>query len=137
MLDTSMEAARARVAAQQGELRGWRPLVHGDVAVVALQVLGTARGEEQTLGLRAVVAGRSDAAIASHGDAALESALRKRAVLVDDDQLVIVHRGEPHGGSPLLDDPLAWPWQAVVIHVPIRRLPAIAGLAADAVPTGQ
>ena len=55
----SLAEARARIAAQRGELRGWRPLTIGDVAVVALQVLGMASNESHTVGLRVVVAGRT------------------------------------------------------------------------------
>ncbi len=37
-------------------------------------------------------------------------------------------RGDESG-----DDPLMWPWRALTVHVPLARLPAIAGLATDSV----
>lgn len=127
--------ARARIAAQRGELRGWRPLTLGDVATIAVQVLGMSRDDPRTLGLRVVVAGRSAEAIAAHGPAAAEQALRRRSVLGEDDPFRIEHTGELHKAHDQLgDDPLTWPWVALVVHAPERQLPAIAGLASDTVP---
>ena len=135
MTDDLYREARERIGAQRGELRGWRPLVIGDVAVVALQVLGTARHDDQTIGLRVVVAGRSADAIQSHGRAAAERALRKRSVIGDGDPFVVVDTGPLRDGTPESADPIDWPWIPLVIHVPMRQLPAIAGLATDTVPT--
>lgn len=127
--------ARARIAVQRGELHGWRPLTFGDVAVVAVQVLGMARGEPDTVGLRVVVAGRTTQAIEQQGATVAEIALRRRSVLAPDDAFSLVHTGEGHEGDGTSDEPLHWPWVALVIHVPQRQLPAIAGLATDTVPT--
>lgn len=131
-----MQEARARVAARRGELHGWRPLTRGDVTIVALQVLGVAQGEDQVLGLRVVVAARTVEAMERHGKQTLEWALRKRAVIGDDDTLHIVHQGDVHAGARPSDNLLDWPWRPIVIHVPMHRLPAIAGLVTDEVPTG-
>ncbi|MGH2345484.1 MAG: hypothetical protein ACRDG4_09690, partial [Chloroflexota bacterium] len=49
--DKMIVAARARIAAQRGELRGWRPLIVGDVAVTAVQVLGMVRGAGREVGI--------------------------------------------------------------------------------------
>ena len=134
-MDDQYAGARERIAAQRGELRGWRPLTMGDVAVVALQVLGVVRGAPGLLGLRVIVAGATPEALNQRGLAAAERALRRRAVLAEDDAFVVEHLGALHEGSgDAGDDPLMWPWLAAVIHVPERRLPAIAGLATDTVP---
>ena len=130
----SHDTARARIAAQRGELRGWRPLVIGDVAVTALQVLGMARDEPETVGLRVVLAGRTRDAIEQHGTAVVEQALQRRSVLREEDALRVVHTGDGHDGDGGSEDPLDWPWITLVIHVPVRQLPAIAGLATDTVP---
>lgn len=129
-----MTSARSRIAAQRGELRGWRPLAMGDVAVVALQVLGMARDDPGSVGLRAVVAGRTGAAIEQHGRAVAERILRKRSVLGPDDPFVVEHTGDLHEGNGESEDPIDWPWVGLVLHVPERQLPAIAGLATDTVP---
>lgn len=134
MLSDPLGEARARIAAQRGELRGWRPLTVGDIAVTALQVLGMARTEPHTVGLRVVVAGRSVEAIAREGAAVAEVLLRRRAVLAPGDPLTIVSTGNDHQGDGTSEDPLRWPWTWLVIHVPERQLPAIAGLATDSVP---
>lgn len=131
----TIEEARARIAAQRGELRGWRPLTQGDVAVMALQVLGMSRGDPDTVGLRVVLAARTPAAAEHDGPGAIERTLRARSVLGPDDPLAVVHTGETHTGDGDADDPLRWPWFPLVIHVPERQLPAIAGLATDTVPT--
>jgi hypothetical protein len=131
----SLDEARMRIAAQRGELRGWRPLKVGDVAVTALQVLGMVRTEPHTVGLRVVVAGRTPEAIAQRGAATAETLLRRRAVLAPEDPLIIVSTGDGHPGDGASDDPLRWPWTWLVIHVPERQLPAIAGLATDTVPS--
>lgn len=135
-MDNSYQAARERIATQKGKLHGWRPLRIGDdVAVVALEVLGDVRGEPETIGMRVVVAGRTSDAIESRGEAATTVALRKRAVLDPDEPLVVERHGplhEPESGARG-DDPLTWPWRALTFHVPAARLPAIAGLASDAV----
>jgi hypothetical protein len=134
MLSDPYGDARARIAAQRGELHGWRPLSVGDVAVTALQVLGMVRSEPQTVGLRVVVAGRTPEAIAREGATVVEMLLRRRAVLAPEDAFSIISTGEDHPGDGTSNDPLRWPWTWLVIHVPERRLPAIAGLATDTVP---
>lgn len=131
-------AARARIAARKGRLRGWRPLpVGGDIAVVALEVLGDVRGMPGQVGLRVAVAGRGAEAIEREGERAAELALRKRAVLGPDDPFVVESRGRLRPGTAEnardSDDLLAWPWRTLTFHVPGARLPAIAGLATDAV----
>lgn len=135
-MDEPFAEARRRIAAQRGELRGWRPLTLGDVAVVALQVLGMARGEPGMIGLRVVVAAATPEILDRQGLPAAERALRRRAVLAEQDAFVVEHTGSVRegraGAAP--DDPLAWPWLPIVIHVPERQLPAIAGLATDTVP---
>ena len=134
-MDEQLAAARQRIAAQRGELRGWRPLTIVDVAVVALQVLGMARAVPDTVGLRVVVAGATPEALDRRGLAVAERALRRRAVLADEDEFAVEHVGALHeGNGEPGDDPLAWPWMPIVIHVPERQLPAIAGLATDTVP---
>jgi hypothetical protein len=133
----SLDEARMRIAAQRGELRGWRPLKVGDVAVTALQVLGMVRTEPHMVGLRVVVAGRTPDAIVQRGAAVAETLLRRRAVLAPEDPLIIVSTGEGHSGEGTSDDPLRWPWTWLVIHVAERQLPAIAGLATDTVPQPQ
>lgn len=130
----AIAAARARIAAQRGELRGWRPLVFGDMAVVAVQVLGMVRNDPETVGLRVIVAGRTPHLIAERGAVVVERALRRRAVLAEHDVFVVVHHGEQHGGDGESDDALRWPWAPLVVHVPLRQLPAIAGLATNTVP---
>ena len=130
--------ARARIAARKGRLKGWRPLpVGGDVAVVALEVLGDVRGEPGQIGLRVAVAGRDAAALERDGERAAEVALRKRAILGPDDPFVVESRCalRPGTGVPTgeRDDILRWPWYTLTFHVPGTRLPAIAGLATDAV----
>ena len=129
------EAARARIAAQRGELRGWRPLTIGDVAVTALQVLGMVRNAPGEVGLRVVVAGRTTEAIAQDGPQAAEILLRRRSVLGVDDPFSVEYTGDLHPGDGQSDDPLAWPWTTLIVHMPERQLPAIAGLATDTVPT--
>lgn len=131
----AIEAARARIGAQRGELRGWRPLAYGDVAVTALQVLGMARDQSGSVGLRVVVAGRRSEALAAHGVATAERVLRARSVLGPDDPFTVVSTSAEHPGDGSGDDPLAWPWVWLVFHVPEAQLPAIAGLATDSVPT--
>lgn len=132
-----MSIARERIAGQRGELRGWRPLTVGDVAVVAVQVIGMSREEPGTLGVRVVVAGRTAGAIRVQGPAAAEQALRRRSVLGEGDPFRVEHTGELHEGEDEQgDDPAAWPWVALVVHVPERQLPAIAGLTSDTVPAG-
>jgi len=132
-----MSIARQRIAMQRGELRGWRPLTIGDVAVVAVQVIGMSREESGTLGMRVVVAGRSADALALRGHEAAEQALRRRSVLGEGDPFHVEHTGELHEGlGEPGDDPLSWPWVALVVHVPERQLPAIAGLTSDTVPAG-
>ncbi len=132
-------AARERIARQKGRLTGWRPLlITTDVAVTALEVLGDVRGEP-AVGLRVVVAGRSAEALDRDGERAADAALRRRAVLGPADPFVVerrgpLHEGEAgHGRPDDGDDPLRWPWRALTFHVPADRLPAIAGLATDAV----
>ena len=126
--------ARARIAARRGRLTGWRPLPGGDdVAVVALEVLGDVRGEQGQIGLRVAVAGRSAEAIARDGERAAAVALRKRAVLGPDDSFVVEGRGPLREGAGPGDDMLSWPWRTLTFHVPLARLPAIAGLTTDAV----
>jgi hypothetical protein len=136
MEDESLAAARARIAAQRGELRGWRPLTVGDVAVTAVQVLGMARGAHGAVGIRVILAGRTKEAISEHGAAVAEQLLRRRAVLGPDDPFVVEHRGEVHEGDGESVNPLVWPWTTLVIHAPERQLPAIAGLATNEVPIG-
>jgi hypothetical protein len=126
--------ARDRIAAQRGELRGWRPLVVGEVAVTALQVLGMVRGESGMVGMRAVVAARGAEAFAAHGLEVAERLLRARAVLREDDPFEVESVGEWHEGDGTAASYLAWPWRWLVFHVPERQLPAIAGLASDIVP---
>jgi hypothetical protein len=126
--------ARERIAAQRGELRGWRPLVIGEVAVTALQVLGMVRGEPGTVGIRAVVAARDEAALAARGLEVAERLLRARAVLAPEDTFAVESVGQWHDGDGASASFLAWPWRWLVFHVPERQLPAIAGLATDAVP---
>jgi hypothetical protein len=132
----AMTWARARIAARQGRLAGWRPMIIGDTAIVALQVLGMAHGAPSTVGLNVVVAGRSETAIERSGPRAAEAALRKRAVLSDSDNFLVVRSGALHDGDGDSDDPLRWPWKTLLVHVPEEQLPAIAGLATDTVPTG-
>jgi hypothetical protein len=134
MTDAAMNRARERIAAQKGRLTGWRPMILGNTAIVALQVLGMARGGG-AIGLNVVVAGRSDAAIDAHGLKAAEVALRKRAVLADADRFDVVRESEIHAGDGQSNDPIRWPWRTIVVHVPERQLPSIAGLATDTVPT--
>ena len=130
-----MSIARERIAAQRGELRGWHPLTIGEVAVVAVQVIGMSREDSGALGVRVVVAGRSAEAIDAQGPAAAEQALRRRSVLAEGDPFRVEQTGELHEGTwEPGDDPLAWPWVALVVHVPERQLPAIAGLTSDTVP---
>jgi hypothetical protein len=130
----AMAWARERIAAQRGRLNGWRPIIQGDVAVVALEVLGAARGDPDLLGLRVAVAGKTPRALAERGIAETERMLRARAVLAPEDAFHIVHSGEEHAGDGAQTNPLHWPWVALVVHVPMRRLPAIAGLATNEVP---
>lgn len=130
--------ARARIAARKGRLSGWRPLPVGhDVAVTALEVLGDVRGEPGQIGLRVAVAGRDVATLERDGERAAELALRKRAVLGSDDPFVVESRGALRPGAGehagVSDDMLSWPWRTFTFHVPGARLPAIAGLATDAV----
>jgi hypothetical protein len=127
-------AARARIAAHRGELRGWRPLTVGDVAVNAVQVLGMARGVRGMVGIRVVVAGRSDEAVSVRGPQVAERLLRRRSVLGEDDPFVVESIGTPQPGNGEAEDPLIWPWTTLVIHVPEQQLPAIAGLVSDTVP---
>lgn len=132
--DHLMEEARSRIGAQRGELRGWRPLTVGDVAVTAVQVLGMVRSEQGNVGMRAVVAARSEEAFARAGLAVAERLLRARSVLGPDDPFSVESLGEWHARDGATTNALAWPWRWLVIHVPERQLPAIAGLATDAVP---
>lgn len=133
-----MAAARVRIARQRGRLKGWRPLPIGrDIAVVAVEVLGIVRHEPDKLGMRVAVAGRTLEAIRARGELAAESALRKRAVLDPDGAFVVESRGSIHSGVAESDDPLTWPWQTLTFHVPMDRLPAIAGLATDDVYDGE
>ena len=130
--------ARARIAARKGRLKGWRPLPLGrDVAVVALEVLGDVRGEPGRIGLRVAVAGRDAAGLEREAEYAAEAALRKRAVLGPDDPFVVESRGALQSGTGeaagASDDMLGWPWRTLTFHVSSARLPAIAGLASDAV----
>jgi len=136
MSDEALAAARARIAAQRGELRGWRPLTVGEVAVTAVQVLGMARGAHGTVGIRVILAGRTKEAIGERGAAVAEHLLRRRAVLGPDDPFVVEHRGDIHDGDGDSENPLIWPWTTLVIHAPERQLPAIAGLATNEVPLG-
>ncbi|MGH2411573.1 MAG: hypothetical protein ACRDGS_14580 [Chloroflexota bacterium] len=136
MTDEALAAARARIAAQRGELRGWRPLIVGDVAVTAVQVLGMARDAHGSVGIRVMLAGRTKEAIDTHGIAVAEQLLRRRAVLGPDDPFVVEHRGEVHEGDGESANPLVWPWTTLVVHAPERQLPAIAGLATNEVPIG-
>jgi hypothetical protein len=136
MEDEALATARARIAAQRGELRGWRPLTVGDVAVTAVQVLGMARGAHGSVGIRVILAGRTKEAIAERGAAVTEQLLRRRAVLGPDDPFAVEHMGEVHEGDGQSTNPLAWPWTTLVIHAPERQLPAIAGLATNEVPLG-
>ena len=97
------------------------------------------------------MAGRTPEAIDREGERAAEAALRKRAVLGPSDPFVVEGCGrlrgaesasradgeaEPRGdnepGTPS-DDALTWPWRTLTFHVPLERLPAIAGLTTDAV----
>lgn len=134
MGDDTLQQARSTIADRRGELRGWRPLVVGDIAVTALQVLGMARGAQGIVGMRAVVAARSEETFASRGCAVAERLLRARAVLEDDESLEIESLGPWHPGDVTATGFLAWQWRWLVFHVPERRLPAIAGLATDTVP---
>ncbi|HVA91504.1 MAG TPA: hypothetical protein VNL71_16860 [Chloroflexota bacterium] len=134
MNDEALVAARARIAGQRGELRGWRPLTVGDIAVTAVQVLGMARGAHGAVGIRVVVAGRTGEAIGEQGPAVAEMLLRRRAVLGPDDPFAVEHMGQVHEGDGQSTDPLTWPWTTLVIHAPERQLPAIAGLATNEVP---
>lgn len=134
MEDEMVAAARARIAEHRGELRGWRPLTVGDVAVTAVQVLGMVRGADREVGIRVVVAGRTNEAIEKRGAQVAESLLRRRAVLGPDDRFVVESVGEPRPGAGTATDPLTWPWTTLVLHVPERQLPAIAGLVSDTVP---
>lgn len=139
-MDDQDARARERIARQRGRLTGWRPLrVTDDVAVTAVEVLGEVRGEP-ALGLRAAVAGRNAATLDRDGERAADVALRRRAVLGPDDPFVVERRGPIHAGAASAsagddgeDDSLAWPWRTLTFHVPIERLPVIAGLATDAV----
>ena len=129
-------AARERIAAQRGILRGWRPLHIGEgVAVVAAQVLGMASGLPGTVGLRLMVAARDPVLLEAFGNAAVAQALRKRGILADDDDFSVVNVGElVSSASPVQDDDLlTWPFAPVVVHVPVHRLPAIAGLTTNQV----
>jgi hypothetical protein len=130
----SMVWARERIAAQRGRLHGWRPILHGDVAVVALEVLGAVRGDPELLGLRVMVAGRTPEAIDARGSAEAERMLRARAVLAPEDPFLLVRSTEQHPGDGTQAGPVHCPWTALIVHVPMRRLPAIAGLATDVVP---
>ena len=132
-------AARERIARQKGRLTCWRPLrITTNVAVTALEVLGDVRGEP-AVGLRVMVAGRSVEALDRDGERAADAALRRRAVLGSGDPFVVERRGPLHEGEAGAegdsdgDDPLRWPWRTLTFHVPKDRLPAIAGLATDAV----
>ncbi len=127
-------AARDRIAAHKGELRGWRPLSVGDVAVTAVQVLGMARGVPGVVGIRVVVAGRTGEAISLRGPETAERLLRRRAVLGEDESFIVEQMGEMRPGDGEAADPLIWPWTTLVIHVSERQLPAIAGLVSDAAP---
>jgi hypothetical protein len=136
--DDLIAAARARIARQKGRLRGWRPLPVGpDVAVMALEVLGHVRDEPESLGMRVAIAGRTPEALDDGAEAAASLALRKRAVLGPDDPFVVESRGARRGGDEPGDDPLTWPWRTFTFHVPLARLPAIAGLATDEVMSSQ
>ena len=135
MEEEALAAVRARIAAQRGELRGWRPLTVGDIAVTAVQVLGMARDADGAVGIRVVVAGRSAEAIAARGAEVAERLLRRRAVLGPDDPFRVEYTGEGHEGDGQSPDPLVWPWTTLVLHVPERQLPAIAGLATNTVPS--
>jgi hypothetical protein len=137
MTDDQLAAARDRIAAQQGRLRGWRPLPMGEVAVVALEVLGHVRDQSGQVGLRVVIAGRTAEAIDLHAEQAATIALRKRSVLGPDDPFIVQSRGPLRGGEQPDDDILSWPWRTYTFHVPLERLPAIAGLATDEVPGEQ
>lgn len=137
MDDAVVTAARARIAAQKGRLRGWRPFAVGDVVIVALEVLGHVRDVPGQLGLRVAVAGRTAGAIDRDAESAAAVALRKRAVLGPADPFTVERRGPLRGGETPTDDPLTWPWRALTFHVPIDRLPAIAGLATDEVSSYQ
>jgi hypothetical protein len=132
MDDDAYRAARERIAAQRGELRGWRPLPVGNLVVTALQVLGMAHDAPNTLGLRVVIAGPTREAIEAGEMAATERALRARAVLGADNPLLVVRRGPWHEGAAAAASSPVWRW--LVVHVPAERLPAIAGLATDTVP---
>ncbi len=134
MTDDQLAASRDRIAAQRGRLRGWRPLPLGEVAVVALEVLGHLRGREDQIGLRVVVAGRTPEAIDRHGEQAAAVLLRRRSVLGPGDPFIVQSRGPLHGGEQQGDDMLTWPWRTYTFHVPQERLPAIAGLATDDAP---
>jgi hypothetical protein len=132
--DEMIAAARSRIAAHRGELRGWRPLSVGDVAVTAVQVLGMVRGVPGAIGIRVVLAGRTDEVIERRGAQVAERLLRRRAVLGPDDPFIIESVGEVRPGDGATADPLMWPWTTLVLHVPERQLPAIAGLVSDTVP---
>src|SRR6185437_10832869 len=99
MTNEALAAARDRIAAQLGELRGWRPLTVGDVAVTAVQVLGMARGAHGSVGIRVILAGRTAEALGERGAAVAEHLLRRRAVLGPDDPFVVEHMGEVHDGD--------------------------------------
>jgi len=136
MTDDAIAAARTRIAAQRGRLTGWRPLrIADDVAVTAVEVLGDVRTEPDQLGLRVAVAGRTVQAVERGGERAADAALRRRAVLGPDDPFVVQGRGPVHevDAETVGDDPLTWPWRTLTFHVSQDRLPAIAGLATNAV----
>ena len=100
---------------------------------MALEVLGHVRDEPASLGMRVAIAGQTPAALDDGAEAAALVALRKRAVLGPDDPFAVENRGALRGG----DDPLTWPWRTFTFHVPLARLPAIAGLATDEVMSSQ
>lgn len=139
MYDDRLGAARARIARGKGRLAGWRPLRIGDVAVVALEVLGDVRSRPNQIGMRVVVAGQDAAALEQRGEGVAETALRQRAVLGPDDALTVeaygpIHRPDGEADTTAApDDLLTWPWQTLTFHVPLEYLPAIAGLVSDAV----
>lgn len=134
MDDDALAAARARIAAQRGRLRGWRPFPIGsDAVVMAVEVLGDVRDEPGRLGLRVAVAARTSNIAGRDVEQAVALVLRKRAILGPDDPFTVESRGPLRGGEEQGDDPLTWPWRTLTFHVPVERLPAIAGLATDAV----
>lgn len=136
-MDDDLVAARARIAAQQGRLRGWRPFAIGGMVIMALEVLGHVREVPGQLGLRVAVAGRTASTIDREAESAAAVALRKRAVLGPSDPFIVERRGPLRGGEAPTDDPLTWPWRTLTFHVSIDRLPAIAGLATDEVMSNQ